>query len=388
MGFFILIELLLIFGEEFSKFHLYGPFHLYDTLLLLLTAASIVLVIKYKNWQRNVPLILLVGISLVYLVWSYIQGNPLNYLVRQYAVFVYLICAYVVFVSFINEEYQRYNIRFIALIGISAFVIQFGYHFYLWIRYPDDYSLFGTFNYFNKLGIMALVISGAWALVYIKSVKYRVLLTVAYLFMSVTLGHASAFMACLAVIFAFIMIKVKPVYKIGVSVAMIALLLFFYFELPQFSDTNAQWRELYWKHTIRDLVIEYYGIFGHGFGIRLVTDEIITLMNETLNNPWFEVRPEEQFITPMHNSFITVAYHIGILPSLLLLVPLRAPFRYYLRRFRIKGSKQKDFLILSLVGAMVWASFNVVLELPHSSAFFWLIYFTLLYQFKIEPTEN
>jgi len=34
------------------------------------------------------------------------------------------------------------------------------------------------------------------------------------------------------------------------------------------------------------------------------------------------------------------------------------------------------------VGVSVWAGFNVVLELPHSSGFYWLIYFSLVYLFS------
>ena len=109
-------------------------------------------------------------------------------------------------------------------------------------------------------------------------------------------------------------------------------------------------------------------------------------MKEQINSLWFEVRPEEQYLTPMHNSFLTIAYHIGFLPMLMIFIPLIPVFVYPFKRKN--PTKEKDFLTLAVIAAIGWSSFHVVLELPHSSAFIWLIYFTTVYQFQVSKSIN
>ena len=112
-----------------------------------------------------------------------------------------------------------------------------------------------------------------------------------------------------------------------------------------------------------------------------MNDELSQELASKLSSLEFKYRFDEKYLSPMHNSFLTFAFHIGLLPSILILIPLGKASIYVFRRNKIKGDKNKDFLILSFIGSSVWASFNVVLELPHSSAFYWLIYFSLIYSF-------
>jgi hypothetical protein len=110
-----------------------------------------------------------------------------------------------------------------------------------------------------------------------------------------------------------------------------------------------------------------------------------TFLNE-LGSIHFDVNPEEKFLTPMHNSFVTIMFHIGIIPGLLIFVPLKNAFQWAFN-YKIEHAASKKFLFLSFIGFAVWASFNVILEMPHSSAFFWFIYFSVLYEFR-DPEEK
>ena len=60
-------------------------------------------------------------------------------------------------------------------------------------------------------------------------------------------------------------------------------------------------------------------------------------------------------------------------------------FLYLFDRDKLKSTKEKDFLALLLLGMIMWSSFHVVLELPHSSALFWLVYFSTIYEFNQKP---
>ena len=158
----------------------------------------------------------------------------------------------------------------------------------------------------------------------------------------------------------------------------------FYLVPSHFQYVNSLWRLIYWKYAMKDILLNYYGFIGHGFGLKYITQEAMDALRNVIDSPWFEVRPEEQYITPMHNSFITIGYHIGFVFVFLLLIPLKKMFVYFFNRKNQETSLQKDFIVLSLIGVVVWTNFHVVLELPHSSAFFWLIYFTTIYLFNFK----
>lgn len=49
--------------------------------------------------------------------------------------------------------------------------------------------------------------------------------------------------------------------------------------------------------------------------------------------------------------------------------------------------KEILFLSLSLLGIVVFSSFNVILELPHSSSIFWIVFFSLIFKLS-EKSES
>lgn len=388
MALFILIELLLVFGDTFSKFSLWGPFHLYDAALIILGIISFVIFFLKKEKFWVWPVIVILGISILYVPYSYfLVHNPSNYIIRQYALFIYLGLGWIIFSSFINKEFHNYNIRFIALFGIGAIGIQVIYTIYLAL-FTNDFSLFGNFNYYSKMAVVGIIVFGAYILIYIKKPVSKWALIAFYILLSMTLGHSSAFLAAFTVVISYIILQLPKKIKIAGLILLIIFVLVFFLYLPQFSDQNAEWRLVFWKYSLKDIIQNYYTIFGHGFGVPYPTSEALVALRENVNSPWFEMRPEEMYLSPMHNSFITLAFHIGLLPSLLIFVPLYKPLKNTVLTPNKDRDRNADFLLLSLIGLFVWSSFNVILELPHSSAFIWLVYFSLIYQFRLNKTSN
>ncbi len=382
MGWFILMELLLLFGEIFSKFHVFGPFHLFDLSFVLLAVWSLYFYFKQPRAFLLWPLLLVLVFSVAYLAWSWVAAlGPTNYMIRQYALFVYMGGSWLLFASYVKEEYAPFNIRFIALMGVAALAIQLVYLLYLAL-FTDDFSLFGNFNYYNKMTVIALLAGGAYLLVYVPRLWQKILVASAFLLLSTTLGHASAFMAAFMIVASYILLHFNRTLKIISLVALVLIIAGFIVYLPQFSDHNAEWRVVFWRTSLKEIILQKYALLGHGFGVPYSSQEVLDAFREQLNSPWFEVRPEEQYLSPMHNSFITMAFHIGLLPSLLILVPVWPALVYLFGSSRVTRTSVRDFLVLSLIGVSVWSSFNVVLELPHSATFYWLVYFTLVYEFR------
>lgn len=384
MAWFILMELLLLFGETFSKFHVFGPFHLFDLSFLVLAVWSVYYFFKQPKSFLIWPIFIILAFSIAYLAYSYFTHlGPVNYIIRQYAMFFYMGASWLIFASFITPEYHKYNVRFIALMGIAAIGIQLIYHVYL-VFFTDDFSLFGAFNYYNKMVVIALIVGGAYVLVYIENKWLKIGFGIFYLLLATTLGHSSAFLAAFFIIMAYLVMKAnRKVKLVGLGMLVLLLIVFIVF-LPQFSDHNAEWRVVFWKISLQDIIFKKYGILGHGFGVPYSSQEVLDAFRNDLNSPWFEVRPEEQYLSPMHNSFITMAFHLGLIPALFVFVPLIPAAKYLLFTDAIQHKPEQDFLVLAIIGGIVWSSFNVVLELPHSSTYFWLIYFSLIYSFKIK----
>ena len=384
MCLFILIELLLVFGKEFSKFHVAGPLYLYDLLLALTASPAIILLFRKKEKFIIWPLLALIALSLIYLAYSFLAKiGPLNYMIRHYALFGYLILVYLIFNSFANEETNEMNIQFIILLGILAFVGQLLFHIYNAVATSGYIEiLFVDFNYLSLMVFPGLFIFQAYLLVLVRNRLKWLLLAIVWLF-SFTMGHHSSTILCTLIVFsAYLILKSGVKTRRYLIPAFGVLIASSFFLIPQFLDTNSMWRYIYWKYTLKDIIENYFLIFGHGFGAKFSNPEVLEALKEQLNSPWMEVRPEEQYLSPMHNSFITMGFHIGFIPSMLVFVPLIRPFKYFFVRSSDHNSPQKDFLSVSLLSLLFWCSFHVMLELPHSSALFWLMYFTTIYHFK------
>lgn len=383
LGLFILIELLLILGKDFAKLRLFWHFHLYDfSLLLLAVISAVTILLRKKSFSVYWPLLLLLGISFAYLIYSLVsQLGPLNYILRHYALFAYLGCFYLIFAAFIDPKRNQFNIRFIALVGVMAVGLQVLKHLY-GLMATDDYRLFEEFNQYSLLAIPGIIVMSGKVLVDLENQYLKYLLYAFLLFLSTTLGFSSAFLATFTVLFIYLILSGKPIHKIMLASVLVLSVIAFFLFLPQFQDYNAQWRILFWQDIIKEGIYSNYGVIGEGFGKPFMDAELVQKFVDELKAYWFDVIRDEYYLSPMHNSFLTMGFHIGFLPALLILFPLKKPFQYLLFRHRLIKDSQKDFMLLALVGVSVWAGFNVVLELPHSSGFYWLIYFSLVYLFS------
>ncbi|MDA0317069.1 MAG: hypothetical protein O2978_06155 [Bacteroidetes bacterium] len=244
----------------------------------------------------------------------------------------------------------------------------------MFITVPNYSPLVG-FSYFSAVGVMGIITYGAYILVYFNGLKRIVIFTIV-LFVSMFLGHASSFFSLIAVFLVQFYISFTSKQRL-ITFFLVLVFMLILLQLPQFNDGNANWRLMYWSYIINNAIVENYLILGNGFGrpfmsmsfAQQILDEIGSFNMLGNNNPL--VRWE----SPPHNSFLTIIFHIGLIPAMLLLFPIKSLFKQILLQNKSKD-KKKLFLLYCLVGSVVWASFNVVLELPHSAVYFWLIYFT------------
>ncbi len=377
--------MLLLLGKQFSKFHLFWQFHLYDFLFIILVLISLPIFLRRNErfWIR--PLIALLGLSLVYFIYSYLCTlGPLQYMVRHYALFIYMGGSYVIVGSFIQTDNNDFNIKFIILIGLVSALIQILYHLFNFVIITDYWDqLFFEFNYLSLMIFPGLFVLEAFILVYDQRLFRKCILVLFIILLNMTMGHHSSAVLCALLIpVVYLLFSVpKPLKVVGIIILVIAIIPAFKL-FPQLHDHNSLWRLIYWEWTLQELLVDNYGIFGNGFGGKFTSDELLSALRTELNSPWMELKPKEQYLSPMHNSLITLAFHVGIIPALLLVVPLKGPILYFLNSGETLRDKRMDFMVLALLVMMAWASFHVVLELPHSSAFFWLVYFSAVYLFK------
>jgi hypothetical protein len=146
---------------------------------------------------------------------------------------------------------------------------------------------------------------------------------------------------------------------------------------PSFTDVNAHWRLIYWQAVVEQIVENYF-ILGDGFGIQYISDKTIEKLNQLMiseGHVYTVITEEEKYTTGAHNSFLSFGQHLGLASLFLLFYPLV---------IGIKGLKIRDntnliFLLLSISGMSVFSFFNVILELPHSSSFYWIVFLILIY---------
>jgi hypothetical protein len=134
------------------------------------------------------------------------------------------------------------------------------------------------------------------------------------------------------------------------------------------NDANISWRLAYWKELVRRT--EHEPLLGVGFGTpaRFVWRGIV--YDARTGSPG-----DEWDVTPPHNSFINVLYRmglVGIIPLLALVVVAAIRAR---RRWPVDAERRRDLIgiVACFVFAAVVASFNVALEGPYMSMFFWTL---------------
>jgi O-antigen ligase len=236
--------------------------------------------------------------------------------------------------------------------------------------------MFGIINY------------GAYVLVF-KEGAIKWILYFITLFISTLLGHASLFLAVFMLLLLVLLIKVNlkgKLIALGIALSIVWGLTF----LPQFRDANASWRLLFWGEMIDFIIFKNYAIFGEGFGRPYVSMEFAYKIRDQIGGQGFldKSRYLERWLSPPHNSFITIALHTGLLSLLLLLYPLKGIFKFFFVNGHKSVDKTKLYITILLFSYIVWVSFNVVLELPHSAILFWLVFFIAIEYFIQNKNYN
>jgi hypothetical protein len=147
--------------------------------------------------------------------------------------------------------------------------------------------------------------------------------------------------------------------------------------IPSFTDVNANWRLIFWEDMAKRIADNYFFI-GEGFGVNLVSEETLKVLNNLMSYHGYNVSlvGEERFTNGPHNSFLTIAFHNGLISLLTLFLPLF----YY--AFKLWPLKKNLFMMLVFLGISVLSFFNVILELPHTSSVYWLVFFYLMFELK------
>jgi len=377
--------ILLFFGKIFTKFQVIGPLYLHDAVLLFLVVLAIN---RGKVRYRFRSILLLLLIAVIYLVLSLLlyrlPGNLIVIAFRQFNLFVYMGCAWVLFNVCVRSSSDMYKplylIRLISELSVWLQVSLILYGF-LFIR---GFSLFGEgdYNYFSPLAVFGIITYSAMVLAYEKNFWWKYVRFMLVLFLSTTLGHSSAFLSVFVVLLIYFFTRITPLQRIialGIVVAAILVLK----ALPEFRDVNASWRLFYWQHIVHNVVYQHYLVLGNGFGKPYMTYDYAVYLNEVLHSPNMidQYYPMARYLVPPHNSILTILFHVGFLPGLLFFVPLAGYGRQLLLRAR-STEPADNFMLYALAGCFVWICFNVILELPHSATYFWLVFFTAAYAFK------
>jgi hypothetical protein len=378
---------LLFFGSDYSKLPLTNMLYVQDTCFGLIALSSFLFMpsLRLKSIEA------LIVISLFYLVFSLIRYNPevpLTLYFRQYMIFGYMAGSYFIVKAIFNFKngsvllYQ--SIVFIALLSVA---VQICYSLYYYFSY-NELPFFDR-NYFSPITILGVIVTGAFILNQYNGVK-RQLLYVLILIISFTIGHDSAYLAIIIMYAAFYFFRAPKNLKIGISVLLILGIIVLFIQVPTFTDINASWRLIYWRDTFMSMINTGSIFYGNGFGVPYLNEDTAVILNDLFKDlgSWTVFSsPEKMFLVPSHNSFITIIFHLGIVSILLLLYPLRCFFFHK----NIKNYTQLEyFLFIAFLGLSLWVSFNVILELPHSSSYYWLVFFALgfILKYNTKGTEN
>jgi hypothetical protein len=382
---------LLFFGKSFTKYNIIGPIYLHDFCLIIITILSLN---RGKLRIRFVSLLILLCIAFLYLVISLtffnLKGEFLLIAFRQFSLFTYMLFAYLIFNSIIlNKNDAHKPIFLIKLIAYLSVYLQVAY-LLIGYLFVESFSIFqpSDYNYFSPLTVLGIIVYSALTLAYERNLVWRFGKYIFAILLSTTLGHSSAFLAVLMVVVAYFFIHItfkQKIIAVGIASGLILLLFF----LPQFRDANAGWRLLYWKHILTESVQTKYLLFGSGFGKPFMTQDYALYINQKLGSAIMieEQYPLASYLSPPHNSILTIVFHIGLIPALLFFVPLKTFFKQiFIKKF--PADNNIIFLVLALLGCIIWVCFNVVLELPHSSTYFWLIYFATVFYLKCYQGKN
>ncbi len=375
--------LLLFLGRAYSKFELIQHIYLHD--LVNFITVLVALPILFDRNNRIISIEILSLLALFYLVISLWNNNvfqdtqALYITIRQFMLFGYMITSYIIIKKIAsNRVFLEYLFHFIIYFAKASLVVQFIYVvFQLVIK--NNNPIFLKY-YYSPAAILGLIIFSSYVLFFYKGWKKWIVFLFSF-FLSLTMGHDAAFLSHLVVLFIWILVTSRKSVKILISISFIGLLIMLYIKMPAFQDVNSQWRFNYWGYTLKQITEDNYFLKGEGFGNTYIDEEQRQQLNEIMKRNGFNLTflKEEQYLTPPHNSFLTIMYHLGGISILLFIYPI---IHLMWKKENLLDSK-KAFLFTAFIGLSAWSFFNVILELPHSSTIYWIVFFTLIFYCNI-----
>jgi len=357
---------LLFGGRSVSKFQLFGPIYIVDFLFLLITAITLVKSRFKFVWPIYFNTFVIVFI--IFLSSFFRSDAPIDIIIRQFVLFIYAFSSYVVvgYLTSVNKKDDLKNL----LVGLAAFSVV-SQTFYLVFLLVSGKFVFGGFNYLSPVVVCGVII---WVCYLFSERKLSLSVLPSWLFalfLSFSFGHSSAVMAVGLIPFFYILLNTELKYRIYSLGLILILLGMFFYIFPQIIDDNASWRLVYWNIALNNIFSGMNWLFGFGFG-QLYADEaaryIFLEIFGSSNDLQFE---NEGYYKAFHNSYITIFFHIGLLSIVFYITQIKAIFA----KRSFYNNKENTFLGLSALGLAVWAYFNVVLELPHSAHYYWLVIF-------------
>jgi len=370
--------LLILLGKTYTKFLVISPyFYGHDIVLLLASLIPLINYNKYKNRIKSIEILFF--LAFIYLIISLFNkefeiDNKWYYVFRQFMIFGYAMIVYVIVKHLypIKKE-SYYFIISIGLFGFLCLAVQILFVIYYYFS-KGQHPLFER-NYYSPIIIMGLFVFASYALTQVKNPYLKLLFSAFNFFIALSTGHDSVYLSLVIIYFSyFFLIGTKRI-RIILLIALLSIIVLVMIYIPSFTDVNMQWRVMFWKDCLRRLSNNFF-IFGEGFAVPYASSETVVELNDLMlsHGHNIEITGDEKFLSAPHNSFLSMFIHLGILPILLLLYPIIKPLCY-------KGfvkDKEYIFLFVSLIGMSVFCFFNVILELPHSSSIFWVVYFVLI----------
>lgn len=367
---------LILLGKVYTKLMLIAPvFYAHDLILWIMVLLCIPH-FKFKKRIKSIEILFLMAI--VYLVYSFFDRGieHIQIVLRQFMIFGYGMCLYVIMNRLftdatINNNFMQYMFCF----GLGCVIVQTLYLPYLF--FYGGITPFFERRYFSPMVVMGFFVAASYILVNVKSRLLKHLLFLFVFFVSFSTGHDSTYLSLAMIYMAYLFVISSRKYKIIWSVSILAGIILIFAFIPSFTDVNVKWRLLFWKDSLCKVVNNYF-VLGDGFGIPYATNEAIKDLNALYPDMPFSPRITEakKHLTASHNSFLSMAVHIGVLSIVFLFYPLKRIFS----NKNLIMDKEILFLSLSLLGMVVFSAFNVILELPHASSIFWIVLFGLIFK--------
>lgn len=370
------LVLLLLLGKKYTKFVLIDPFFYAHDLLLLIMVLLSIPYFKFTKRVKSIELLFLIAI--LYLIFSFFNRGFENVeiILRQFMLFGYGMCLYVIMNRTFNDNTINNNFaRYIMYFGLACVIVQVLYISYLFLYL--DFNPFFDRWYFSPIVMMGNFILASYILINVRGKLLKNILFTIVFIVSLSTGHDSTYLSLALIYITYLFVMSSKKYRIMLSISFLfGILLVFYF-IPSFTDANVKWRLLFWKESLLRITSNYV-FLGEGFGIPYASDETISRLNaiypDLPSSP--RITGDKKYLSAPHNSFLSMAIHIGILAIVFLFYPITALFTNNGERM----DNENLFLALSLFGMVVFSSFNVILELPHSSSIFWIVLFGLIFK--------